>query len=154
MNANGACTQPIAGGFRGRRDSELGATAACQTYAGNRHHAAFRQNLEADYGPAPAPALSGTKLFQFSLSGGSFGGTFSSALRGGRLPSTSSSTATVSRRRMWMKVFVADLTGGFACSGLTTFRLDGTFLYRTRNLTASRRPRGFARICRSDCSGA
>ena len=142
--------QPIAGGFAVDAIPELGATAGnVQTYAESGLMLRFGKGLEADYGPARMrPGPSGTSYFNSSYLEDPFGFYFFVGAQGRAVArnvfldgNTFEDSPDVDK-----KVFVADLTGGFAVFWSDDIRLDGTFIHRTKEFDGQNKPEEFAGI--------
>jgi lipid A 3-O-deacylase len=142
--------QPIAGGFAVDAIPELGATVGnVETYAESGVMLRFGKGLEADYGPARVrPALSGTSYFNSDYLGDPFGFYFFAGAQGRAVArnmfldgNTFEDSPDVDK-----KVFVADLTAGFALFWSDDIRLDGSFIHRTKEFDGQVKPEEFAGI--------
>lgn len=142
--------QPIAGGFAVDAIPELGATAGnVQTYAETGIMLRFGKGLEADYGPARLrPALSGTSYFNSAYLEDPFGFYLFVGAQGRAVARNIflDGNSFEDGPDVDKKVFVADLTGGFALFWSDDIRLDGTFLYRTREFDGQPKAEEFAGI--------
>jgi lipid A 3-O-deacylase len=142
--------QPIAGGFAVDAIPELGAAVGnVQTYAESGVLLRFGKGLEADYGPARMrPGPSGTSYFNADYLEDPFGFYFFVGAQGRAVArnvfldgNTFEDSPSVDK-----KVFVADLTAGFALFWSDDIRLDGTFIHRTKEFDGQDKPEEFAGV--------
>ena len=141
---------PISGDFAVDALPELGATLGnVQTYAESGVMLRFGKGLVADYGPARIrPALSGTSYFNSDYLADPFGFYIFVSAQGRAVArnvfldgSTFEDSPDVDK-----KVFIADLSAGFAVFWSDAIRLDGSFVHRTKEFDGQPRAEEFAGI--------
>jgi lipid A 3-O-deacylase len=141
---------PIADGFAVDAIPELGATAGnVATYAESGVLLRFGRGLEADYGPARIrPGLSGTSYFNSDYLEDPFGFYFFAGAQGRAVARNIflDGNTFEDSREVDKKVFVADLTAGFALFWSDDVRLDGSFIHRTKEFDGQSKPEEFAGV--------
>lgn len=141
---------PIADGFAIDAIPELGATAGnVATYAESGLMLRIGKGLQADYGPARIrPGLSGTSYFNSAYLEDPFGFYVFAGVQGRAVARNIflDGNSFEDSREVDKKVFVADLTGGFALFWSDDIRLDASFIHRSKEFDGQSKPEEFAGI--------